>query len=199
MSKSARNEFTLDDLEAGPPGGGGGFSPADFRYYCLTLHYATPMNFTWAGQAAAARALARLRDAFRNAASGKTMGEDMAAGLRARFREALEDDLNLPRAVAVAHEAARSGIGGDVARSLAAEWDPVLAVGLLPEVVAEAGRNAVPSEVLEMTRERDARRRERDYAGADALRVRIRAAGYDVVDAGSGPATLRKLQETRGR
>ena len=199
MSKSARNEYTLDDLEAGPPGGGGGFSPSEFRYYCLTLHYATPMNFTWAGQAAAARALARLRDAFRKAASGRTMGEDMAAGLRARFREALEDDLNLPKAVAAAHEAARSGIGGDVALSLAAEWDAVLAVGLLPEAVVEAGRDSVPSEVLEMTRERDARRRARDYAGADALRVRIRAAGYDVVDAGSGPATLRKLQETHGR
>jgi cysteinyl-tRNA synthetase len=104
MSKSAGNEFTLDALASGPPGGGGGFSPEEFRYYCQTLHYATPMNFTWEGQAAAARSLARLRGSFRRAAERATAGEGAADALRGRFREALSDDLNAPRAVAVARE-----------------------------------------------------------------------------------------------
>jgi len=194
MSKSARNEFTLDDLESGPPGGGGGFSPAEFRYYCLTLHYGTPMNFTWAGQAAAARALARLRDAFRRAASAGTAGEEAAGAMRVRFRDALEDDLNLPRGLAVAHEAARSGVGGEVARRLAAELDAVLAVGLLSGARAEEAPGGFPGFVLDMARERDARRRAGDFAGADALRERIRAAGYDILDAAEGPSSLRKLQ-----
>src|SRR3989304_4506157 len=58
MSKSLRNEYTLDHLEAR------GVRPIDFRYHCLTLHYRTPMNFTWEAQAASARALARLKEAF---------------------------------------------------------------------------------------------------------------------------------------
>src|SRR3989304_10253306 len=74
MSKSAGNEYTLDDLGAGPRSGGKGYSPADFRYYCLTLHYSTPMNFTWEGQEAAARARFRLQAALRRAALRGTAG-----------------------------------------------------------------------------------------------------------------------------
>ena len=192
MSKSAGNEYTLDDLENGPPGGGGGYSAGDFRYYCLTLHYASPMNFTWEGQQAAARARSRLRAAFRRAALKATSGEDAAAALSAEFRGAISDDLNMPRALAVAHKAVRQGIGGDAARSLAAEWDAVLAVGLLSE--ADADREAIgicegeaektPVEVVSMARERDTLRAAGDYAAADVLRERIRAAGYDVIDIG---------------
>ena len=199
MSKSAGNEYTLDDLASGPHGGGGGFTAPEFRYYCMTLHYATPMNFTWGGQAAAARSLARLRNAFRKAAERATKGEGDAALLRDRFREAISDNLNMPRAVAVAHEASRSAAGGDVARSLSREWDAVLALGLLPGAAGEKqGPEEVPAAVAEMARERDERRRARDFAGADALRERIRAAGYDVSDSAEGGAHLRKLQGERG-
>jgi len=207
MSKSAGNEYTLDVLEAGPPGGGKGFSAVDFRYYCLTLQYATPMNFTWEGQEAAARARYRLRAAFRRAALEATSGEDAAAALRAEFRGAISDDLNMPRGLAVVHKAIRSGIGGDAARALAAEWDAVLGVGLLSEADGDGGANGVreggeaeiPVEVASMARERESRRRAGDYPAADALREKIRAAGYDVVDAAEGKAVLRKRRETRRR
>ena len=207
MSKSAGNEYTLDDLEAGATGGGKGFSAAEFRYYCLTLHYATPMNFTWEGQEAAARARSRLRAAFRRAALQATSGEDAAAALRAEFRDAISDDLNMPRALAVVHKAVRQGIGGDAARALATEWDAVLGVGLLSEAdgdregsgVSEGEAEPIPVEVASMAREREARRRACDFPAADALREKIRAAGYDVVDAAEGTAVLRKMQETRRR
>ena len=143
MSKSAGNEYTLDDLGARSRSGGKEFSPADFRYYCLTLHYSSPMNFTWDGQEAAARARIRLQAAFRRAALQATSGEDAAAASRAEFRGAISDDLNMPRALAVAHKAVRSGIGGDVARSLAAEWDTVLGVGLLSEADGDSEVNGV--------------------------------------------------------
>jgi len=184
MSKSAGNEYTLDDLEAGPAGDTLGFSPEDFRYYCMTLHYAKPMNFTWGGQAAAARALRRLRAAFRTSAARPSAGQRAGAALRERFRDAVADDLNLPRALAVVHEAARSAIGGEVASALASDWDRVLAVGLLRG--AEEERETVPPQVETMARERDALRREGNYAAADALREKMRAMGYVVADAEAG-------------
>ena len=201
MSKSAGNEYTLDDLGARRRPGGDIYSPVDFRYYCLTLHYSSPMNFTWDGQEAAARARSRLQSAFRRAALRGTSGENVAVALRAEFVDAISEDLNMPRALAVVHKAVRAGIGGDAARSLAAEWDNVLAVGLLSE--ADGDREAVggregesegiPDAVSALARERDALRAAGDYAGADALRGRIRAAGYDVSDQGMGPGRLRKL------
>ena len=207
MSKSAGNEYTLDDLEAGPTGGGEGYSAAEFRYSCLALHYATPMNFTWEGQKAAARGRSRLRDAFRRAALQATSGEDAAAELRSEYRLAISEDLNMPRALAVVHKAVRSGIGGDVARTLAAEWDAVLGVGLLSEAggdgegddVRKGEAEKIPDEVASMARERETRRRSCDYRGADALREKIRAAGYDVVDGPDGIALLRNMKETSRR
>jgi cysteinyl-tRNA synthetase len=200
MSKSAGNEYTLDDLGAHHRPGGKGFSPADFRYYCLTLHYPSPMNFTWGGQEAAARARSRLRAAFRRAALRGTSGGNAAAALRAEFLDAVSDNLNMPRALAVAHKAVRSGIGGDAARSLAEEWDAVLAVGLLPEAVAESeaavvgeGEPAgVPDAVSALARQRDALRAAGDYPGADALRERIRALGYEVIDKGKETSRIVK-------
>jgi len=207
MSKSAGNEYTLEDLAARPRSLGKGYSPADFRYYCLTLHYSSPMNFTWGGQEAAARARSRLRAAFRRAMLQATAGEDAAAALRAEFRGAISDDLNMPRALAVVHKAFRSGIGGDAARALATEWDAVLGVGLLSEAdgdreaigVGEGEAEDTPVEVASMAREREALRRAGDYPAADALREKIRAAGYDVVDGPEGIAFLRKREESRRR
>jgi cysteinyl-tRNA synthetase len=86
-----------------------------------------------------------------------------------------------------------------VARLLAQEWDAVLAVGLLPGPPCEERPEEVPAAVAGMARDRDARRRGGDYPAADALRERIRAAGYDVVDAAEGPASLRKLHGSTGR
>jgi cysteinyl-tRNA synthetase len=207
MSKSAGNEYTLDDLCARPRPGGEAYSPGDFRYYCLTLHYSSPMNFTWNGQEAAARARNRLQAAFRRAALRGTSGGTVAAALQAEFLNAISEDLNMPRALAVVHKAVRSEIGGDAARSLAEEWDRVLAVGLLSE--ADGDREAVgsregepegiPDAVSAMAREREKRRRARDYTEADALREKIRSAGYDVVDAVEGAAFLRKMEKTSGR
>ena len=207
MSKSSGNEYTLDDLAARPRSLGTGYSPADFRYYCLTLHYSSAMNFTWEGQEAAARARSRLRAAFRRAALQGTSGDDAAAALRAEFRGAISDDLNMPRALAVVHKAVRPGIGGETARALATEWDTVLGVGLLSEddvqseaaVAGEGEPEGVPPVVGAMARERGNRRRAGEYAEADALREKIRAAGYDVLDTAEGTAVLRKMQETTRR
>jgi cysteinyl-tRNA synthetase len=200
MSKSAGNEYTLDDLGARHRPGGKGFSPADFRCYCLTLHYSSPMNFTWDGQEAAARARSRLRAAFRRAALQATSGEDTAAVLRAEFRGAISDDLNMARALAIAHKAVRSGIGGNVARALAAEWDEVLAIGLLSEADAGSvppggsggGPEGVPDAVAALARERDVLRAAGDYDGADPLRERIREAGYEVIDTGEETSRIVK-------
>ncbi|HEU5359936.1 MAG TPA: DALR domain-containing protein, partial [Candidatus Deferrimicrobiaceae bacterium] len=194
MSKSLKNEYTLDDLESR------GVSPIDFRYHCLTLHYRTPMNYTWEAQAASARGLARLREAF--AAPG---GESEKPGsvrdaqeFRRRFREAILDDLNAPKALAVVHEAARSGLPGGTLEVLAGEWDEVLGVGL-----SAAGRREVPAgpggpeegppgDVADLARRRDKCRRERKFAEADALREKIREAGYEVVDRKGEPGILKK-------
>jgi cysteinyl-tRNA synthetase len=186
MSKSLKNEYTLDNLEAR------GISPMDFRYYCLTLNYRTPMNFTWEGQAAAARAFSRLKESLGRPAAGGGPGPEAAESFRRRFREAVEDDLNLPLAVGVLHEAAHAGLSGETLRELASEWDAVLGLGLLGSAVA--GTEApLPAEVEDLAARRETARRAGNYSEADALRAKIRETGYDIVDVKGGPARLKKL------
>ncbi len=195
MSKSMNNEYVLDDLAAR------GFTPADFRYHCLTVHYRTPMNFTWDGQAASARALARLRESLAGDAAdrGGAAPPERAEEFRRRFREAMEDDLSAPRALGVVHEAARAALPAGLLRTLAAEWDTVLGVGLLapagavPQAEAAEPQCAVPPEIVELAARRDASRRARNFSEADALRERIRAAGYDVADAAGGASRIRRI------
>jgi cysteinyl-tRNA synthetase len=184
MSKSLKNEHTLSDLESR------GVTPMEFRYYCMTLHYRTPMNFTWEGQAAASRALSRLKEAAARPAAGEGADPEAADRFRRRFRDAVEDDLNLPRAVGVAHDAAHAGLPAGTLRDLAAEWDAVLGL----ELLAGAGEEtAVPPEVTDLAARREAARRAKNFAGADALRAKIREAGFEVIDSRDGPARLRKL------
>jgi cysteinyl-tRNA synthetase len=194
MSKSMKNEYTLDDLAAR------GVSPMDFRYYCMTLHYRTPMNFTWDGQAAAARAFSRLKEAFAAPAGEGKAAPDAAETFRRRFREAIEDDLNLPKAIGVVHEAAHAGLPGGTLRELAGEWDGVLGLGLVSAAGArataqEAGREAeapLPPDVVDLAARRESARKAKDFAEADALRAKIREAGYEIVDVKGGPPKLRK-------
>ncbi len=189
MSKSQGNEYTLDDLASR------GVSPTDFRYHCLTLHYRTPMNFTWDAQAASATGLRRLREAFGAGVDATSPGgkKDEKEEYRRRFREAVGDDLNAPRALAVVHEAARSGISGDDLRALAGEWDEVLGIGLLGDAAGErAAEPVIPQDVVDLSARRDRLRKERKFAEADALRKKIREAGYEVVDRKGKPGSLRK-------
>ena len=194
MSKSLKNEYTLDDLEAR------GVDPMDFRYHCLTLHYRTPMNFTWEALAASRKALTRLREAFAaRGGEGTSPGTGSGAGeVRRRFREAILDDLNAPKALAVVHEAARSGFPGDTLQALAGEWDEVLGIGLPvaapgnARVESARPEEVAPGEVGDLARLRDRCRREGRYAEADALREKISEAGYDVLDRKGEPARLKK-------
>ncbi|MGQ9663114.1 MAG: cysteine--tRNA ligase, partial [Kiritimatiellia bacterium] len=108
MSKSLGNFYTLRDLL------NRGYSGRELRYVLLSAHYRQSLNFTFEAVEAARGALARLDD-FRSRLS-ELAGSASAEGdspwvrrARTDFREALEDDLNTPRALAVLFEMVREG------------------------------------------------------------------------------------------
>jgi cysteinyl-tRNA synthetase len=102
MAKSKGRIYVLDDLVAR------GFLPLSFRFFFLQAHYRKQQAFTDEAMAAADRGYRRLLGQtvpLRDAAGAPD--EAALAPWRARFREAMNDDLNAPRALAVAVEAAR--------------------------------------------------------------------------------------------
>jgi cysteinyl-tRNA synthetase len=111
--------------------------------------------------------------------------------LHERFTNAIDDDLDLPSAVATIREAIRSSLHPDEQRWLTLDADRVL--GLELHRVWEAPvRDAVPDEVSRLVAERAAARLARDFARADALRAEIAELGWEVTDRSDGSSDVKR-------
>jgi cysteinyl-tRNA synthetase len=184
MAKSAGNIIRVVDLPDL------GHEPLVFRYLALTAHYRSKLDFTADAMHAASSGLARLR----RAASGPDAAVDLAkepmARYRARFADAVADDLATPRALAVAHEVASAAdLAEPQRRALLLDFDRVLGLdlGAAPQEAAPLPEGA--SELLER---RAVARAARDFAASDALRNELAAIGVEVRDSPNGQETTVK-------
>jgi cysteinyl-tRNA synthetase len=164
-----------------------GYDPLAYRYLCLTAHYRSQLNFTWDALDAAATGLERMRTgvhALRDAPAA-----DPDAALVERFTAEVNDDLNLPRALAVAWEALRGGLPDGVRRATLLAFDAVFGLRL----AAWAPRQeAIPPEIAALAQARLAARKAKDWVGSDRLREEIRAGGWEIDDGPGGYALKRR-------
>lgn len=171
MSKSLGNIITLPDLTAKK------VSPLAFRYLLLTAHYRTILNFTWDSLAAAAKAYEKLQglvSEWVRAGAGQVV-----ENYKQHFDHALEDDLNLPQAVAIAWEMVKDDkIKRRDKLATLLNFDQVLGLDL-----THAAQPAdVSSEIVELLKQRARARQNKDWTLADQLRDQIEASGYKVKD-----------------
>jgi cysteinyl-tRNA synthetase len=172
MSKSANEFLRLASLADR------GYDPLAFRYLCLTAHYRGPLNFTWEALDAAAAGLERLRKVYREA-QGEGEPDKVAV---AEFRAAMTNDLNVSKALAVAWTVARSTLAAGVKRSTLQLFDEVLGL----ELGAEPRGTELAEPLRALLERREAARKAKDWALADALRDEIHAAGYEIADSPTG-------------
>ena len=104
---------------------------------------------------------------------------------------ALDDDLDLPTALAAVREILRSDLNADERRWLVLDADAVLGLDL-HRVWESSGAEEVPEAVASLVATRDTARAARDYARADALRAEIARLGWDVVDGPEGSTVRRR-------
>ncbi|HTO70401.1 MAG TPA: cysteine--tRNA ligase [Myxococcota bacterium] len=180
ISKSAGGSvLNLDEFVAA------GFEPLAFRYFALGGHYRQQLTYSDEAMRGAQTALKRLlRHAAELRGDSSRGGEAEAEALRARFRAALADDLNAPRALAVTWEVVRSeALGGREKWSLLREFDAVLGLGL-----ADAKPEAQESDarIDALVAARDAARAAKDWKRADELRAELRALGVELYDSPTG-------------
>ena len=181
IAKSAGLAPNLDDLTAI------GVSPAAFRYYLMTAHYRSPLDLSLEALRAAETGFERLSlFVARHVAelSASSVSSSEARGVwRKQFYDALYDDLDAPRAIAVLWciLADASLALGDRARLLG-ELGSVLGLTWKIALPAQAG-----PDVLLLLEARQQARAARDFSKADALRLELSMRGFTIEDSPEGP------------
>ena len=127
------------------------------------------------------------------------------AALHDRFVAALDDDLDLPTALAVVREILRADLPADERRWLVLDADAVLGLDLdradddaAPRSAAatpdraDTSDTSVPPEIAALVAERAAARAERDFARADAIRAELASRGWEITDTVDGATIARR-------
>ncbi|CPR18166.1 cysteine--tRNA ligase [Brenneria goodwinii] len=195
MSKSLNNFFTVRDVLAY-------YDPETVRYFLMSGHYRSQLNYSEENLKQARSALERLYTALRG-----TDGSVEAKGgeeFEARFREAMDDDFNTPEAYSVLFDMAREvnrlkSEDLHAANQLASALRNLAKVlGLLeqdPELFLQSGVQADDDDVKEIERlikQRKDARQAKDWALADDARDRLNEMGIILEDGPQGTTWRRK-------
>jgi cysteinyl-tRNA synthetase len=184
MAKSAGNIYRVTDLADR------GVDPLAYRLLCLGSRYRSEMDFSWEAIEGENERLTRLRKRMSEwAPPASPTGQAQApvgAGVDAydrRFRDAVADDLDLPKAIVVMGEAISSNLPDSEKYGLLLSWDSVLGLDL-DRLVREAWQPT--AQMLELVRQRDEARAAKDFGAADRLRDQLVAMGLEVMDTPEG-------------
>ena len=192
MSKSLGNFFTIRDVLQH-------YDAESVRYFLLTAHYRSQLNYSEENLKLAHSALERLYTALRGTdANAKAAGGEQFVKA---FKAAMDDDFNTPGALSVLFDMARE------LNKLKAEQDPQTdafaarlrelagVLGLLyqdPETFLQAGMDDDETKIIEtLIAQRNQARANKDWATADAARDKLTAMGV-VIEDGANGTTWRK-------
>ncbi len=181
MSKSKNNFLKLADIEEA------GISPLAFRYWLLTSHYRSQVNFTGEAVKGAQNAFIRLIEAFLRLK--ETTHEHIHASAKPRdykgeFLAKINDDFNMPEAIALTWELIKDHtVEAKEKVALMLDFDRVLGLGLQGVVNT---LQDIPLEIKALGDARHEARLVKDWEKADALRKEIENRGYEVKDSEEG-------------
>jgi cysteinyl-tRNA synthetase len=169
MSKSKDNFYRLQTILDH------GFTPLDYRYFCLTAHYRSVLDFDWDRLQASAATLKNLKRQVGLWAEASQPDEEYSQ----RFQAAINDDM--PKAITLAWELVNSAISSDIKRATMNQFDMVLGLGL--SHYFQAGLTPDEEQLIEL---REQARSSKDWTLADQLRDALLIKGVEVKDTPHG-------------
>jgi len=184
MAKSEGNFLTLENAFIKQ-----NINPLVYRFAAFLTHYRKPMEYSEESIQASRNGLQHLRNQVRQVAQNSA-GQKGAVidEYKTRFLEAINDDLNMPRAMAVVQEMLKSSIGDGDKHATIMDYDRVL--GLSLDTVDKP--EALPEEIKILVAKRQAARNAKDWAASDRLRDTIQDLGYLVQDTKEGMQVIKK-------
>jgi cysteinyl-tRNA synthetase len=184
MAKSEDNFLTLDNAFVKK-----GINPLVYRFAAFQTHYRKPMEYSEESIKAARNGLLHLQNQVRQVAHSYAGNEgSLSNEYKTKFLAAVNDDLNMPRAMAVVQELLKSPIADSDKYPTILDFDRVLGLGL--DQVDKP--QELPEEVQKMIGDRQTARAAKDWAASDRLRDEIQKLGYLVQDTKDGMKVIKK-------
>ena len=176
MAKSGENFITLQKLIDKS------FSPLDYRYFCFSAHYRKPLNFSWENLEAARNSFNNLKNRIMLLKDDIKDSKGTCAGYKKKFFEIVNDDLNIPKAMALMQKVLRdNGLGNKQKYELVLYFDKIFSLDL-----DKVERKSVDAEVKKLIEEREKARKEKDFKKADKIRIDLRERGIILEDTKEG-------------
>ena len=196
MSKSKGEFLTVSLLESK------GYDPLAYRFFCLQSHYRRNLVFSYENLDNAAGTFQKLvaKIAALQPEDGEAVDEAALAALQAKFRKALDNDLNTSLAITAIYDALKAKTGAATKLAAIGDFDRVLSLDLLAK--ADAVRKAQTTQVKAvgevlidgeddptidaLVKRRIDAKKAKDFALADQLRDELKALGIAVTDLPNG-------------
>ena len=170
MSKSLGNLYTVDDLEKR------GYLAEDFRFFYFLAHYSKQQNFTFDSLDMAKNTLKSIKNLAKEHKNGAAKVDTKV--YEDEFLDSINDDLNMPKAIAVVQKMLKEARSQDVYKTLE-KFNQVLGLNLEEE-------EEIPQEVKELAEKRWQAKQNKDWTVADAVRNELAAKGYTIKDKKDG-------------
>ena len=179
MSKSLGNTYTIKDLRDK------GYDPLALRYMCLNAHYRNKLNFTWEGMDSSQVAYDRFVDgALAHKGGTDEVDNGVVEGFKNEFEDAINDDLNIPKALGIAWNVVRYPKKSQKLFELLEKMNTVFGFSFEKKEVKEP---EVSPEIMALVEERQTARKEKNWKRADEIRDALKEKGVVVEDTAQGP------------
>lgn len=183
MSKSSGDFLTVSKLEEE------GFSPLDYRYFCLQSKYRKQLVFSFESLKDAQNGYKALKKKIgtilTNIDETYNMNKELISGYQEKFKTQISDDLNIANAFTVLNEVIKDGeLNNKEKAFLIEDFDKVFSLNLM----------TIEKEVIEvdeklinhLIEERNIARKEKNYKRSDEIRAQLLDMNIEVLDSKEG-------------
>lgn len=179
MAKSEGNFLTVENALLKR-----GINPLVFRFAAFQSHYRKPMEYSEESLMGAKAGFAHLQNQVRQLGAVKgTVNQDY----KTLFLETVNDDLNMPKALACVQETLKSELEPSDKLATVLDFDRVLGLDL----DKLGGELVLPAEITALLDARKQARANKEWAESDRLRDEIQNRGYIVQDSKDGMTVLK--------
>src|SRR3989338_3962061 len=178
MAKSGENFITLSTLEKRD------FDPLAYRFFCLSAHYRSSLNFSFEALESAKNGFEKLKNKIWEIKKEKDkVKKEIKEKYQEEFLKLINNNLDMPGALALLWDLIKEKeISGKSKLDLILDFDKIFGLNL-----KDIKEEKIPKEILNLVKQREKARQERNFAESDKLRKLIQEKGYTIGDTKGKP------------